>query len=157
MTIWKQACVVHVWAVIHYYQGVGASCSKKCHPWKDCIGNNDLTSLTSTFARGVARTSARRLGHLGPVFFLNEQICLPSLVIPSFSESVMQLDKIQFWSIPWSITYQYNTKGIADWRLNPTVITWQNCQQPATFTCGYDLNSSESSVDIVSIGISGFR
>ena len=44
-TIWKEVCTVHVGAVIHDYQGEGASWSIKCLWWKDCPG--DLTSLTT--------------------------------------------------------------------------------------------------------------
>jgi len=44
-TIWKEACFVHVGAVIHDYQGEGASWSIKCLWWKDCPG--DLTSLNT--------------------------------------------------------------------------------------------------------------
>ena len=42
-TIWEKTCIVHVGAVIHNHQWVGASWSRKCLWWKDCPG--DLTSL----------------------------------------------------------------------------------------------------------------
>ena len=45
VTIWKEACIVHVGAVIHDYQGEGASWSRKCLWWKYCPG--DLTSLNT--------------------------------------------------------------------------------------------------------------
>jgi len=38
-TIWKEACIVHVGAVNHNYQGGGASWSIKCLWWKDGPGN----------------------------------------------------------------------------------------------------------------------
>ena len=38
VTIWKEASVAQVGAVIHDYQGEGASWSKKCNTWKDCPG-----------------------------------------------------------------------------------------------------------------------
>jgi len=38
VTIWKEACIVHVVAVIHDYQGEGAIWSRKCYSWKDCPG-----------------------------------------------------------------------------------------------------------------------
>jgi len=50
VTIWKEACIVHVGAVIHDHQGGEAIWSRKCLWWKDCPGN--LTSLNT--ARGVS-------------------------------------------------------------------------------------------------------
>jgi len=38
VTIWKEACIVHVGAVIHDYQEYGANWSRKCLSWKDCPG-----------------------------------------------------------------------------------------------------------------------
>ena len=36
VAIWKEACIVHVGAFIHDYQGDEASWSRKCLSWKDC-------------------------------------------------------------------------------------------------------------------------
>jgi len=66
VTIWKEACIVHVGAVIYDYQGEGASWSKKCHSWKDCPG--DLTSLNTdnvnfcTRSRPYQREASRPSG-----------------------------------------------------------------------------------------------
>jgi len=38
LTIWKEACIVHVGAAIHDYQGERAIWSRKCSAWKDCTG-----------------------------------------------------------------------------------------------------------------------
>jgi len=38
VTIWKEARIVHVGAVIHDYQGKRAIWSRKCKSWKDCPG-----------------------------------------------------------------------------------------------------------------------
>ena len=38
VTIWKEAWIVNVGAVIHDYQGEGTIWSRKCQSWKDCSG-----------------------------------------------------------------------------------------------------------------------
>jgi len=38
VTLWKEACSVHVGAVVHDYEGEGAIWSRKCQSWKDCPG-----------------------------------------------------------------------------------------------------------------------
>jgi len=53
-TIWKEACIVRVKAVIHNYQGGGASWSRKCLWWKDCPG--DLTSFNTDNVNFCARS-----------------------------------------------------------------------------------------------------
>ena len=61
-TIWKEVCIVHVGAVIHDYQGEGASWSIKCLLWKDCPG--DLTSNVNfcTRSRPYQREASRPSG-----------------------------------------------------------------------------------------------
>jgi len=61
--IWIEACIVHVGAEIHDYQGEGAIWSRKCRSRKDCVGN--LTSLNAdnvNVCTRIPRTDARRLG-----------------------------------------------------------------------------------------------
>ena len=62
VTIWKEACIVHVGAVIHDYQGKGAIWSRKCQSWKHCPGAwaqlstdnvNFMHAKSSVPARGV--------------------------------------------------------------------------------------------------------
>jgi len=66
LTIWKEACIVHVGAVIHKYQGEGASWSRKCLWWKDCPGYS--TSLNTnnvnfcTQSRPYQREASRPSG-----------------------------------------------------------------------------------------------
>jgi len=67
VTIWKEACIVHVGAFIHDYQGEGASWSTiKCLWWKDC--QDDLTSLNTehvifcTWIRPYQREASRPSG-----------------------------------------------------------------------------------------------
>jgi len=82
VTIWKEACIVHVGAVIHDYQGEGASRSKSATHGKIALAHkHNWASITSTSAREVARTSARRLGHPARAgVFLKKIVCLPPLV-----------------------------------------------------------------------------
>jgi len=65
VTIWKEACIVHVGAVIHDYQGETASWSIKCLWWKDCPGgwtslnsnNNNFSMRSHPYQREASRPS----------------------------------------------------------------------------------------------------
>ena len=71
-TIWKEACIVHVGAVIHDYQRGGASWSIKCLWWKDCPGNLTLLNTDNvnscTRSRPYQREASRPSGQ-GRIFF----------------------------------------------------------------------------------------
>jgi len=82
VTIWKEACIVHVGAVIHDYQGEGARRSKKCQWWKDCPG--DLTSLNTDNVNFCTRCrpyqcEASRPSGPGRVYFRFFWVRLPPL------------------------------------------------------------------------------
>jgi len=82
VTIWKEACIVHVGAIIHDYQGEGASWSRKCLWWKDYSGN--LTSLNTdnvnfcTRSRPYQREASRPSGP--GRFFLDFVVSLAPLI-----------------------------------------------------------------------------
>jgi len=93
LTVQKKACVVHVGAVIHDYQGERASWPRKCHAWKDCPG--DLTSLNRYCQLLNAESPVPAQGvsaiRPGPVFFWKENVCFPPLsfcLFPSFPAQV---------------------------------------------------------------------
>jgi len=84
VTILKEACIVHVEAVIHDYQGQGASWSKKCHSWKDCPG--DLTSSNTdnvNFCTRICPYQREASRPSGPSRFFLDFSSLPPTPQPS--------------------------------------------------------------------------
>ena len=76
VTILKEARVVQVGAVIHDYQGGEGIWQESAIDGKIALAHeHNWAPITSTSAREVARTSARRLGHPAQAgFFLSQPL-----------------------------------------------------------------------------------
>jgi len=88
VTIWKVACIVHVGAVIHHYQGEGASWSRKCLWWKECPGDLSWLRTDNVNFRGYTPSRpARGVSAIWPglVFFWIFLVSLPPLILATFT------------------------------------------------------------------------
>jgi len=112
LTIWKEACVVHVETIIHDYQGERAILLRKCHPFKDCPGD-------STERKGLLNTRHRQQIRFVPLLLPSKlkgsgtnQICCrmctylwPHAEGPLFQYSYVSL-------LPWVHTYNVNIQNV---------------------------------------------